>query len=122
MATPESENNAASSSRTDSIWQRTVEGRWLTMRIFMRYWLYFLIGIALVMIYISARYSQQHSMEEIRALTNRLEVVRTESFRVRGEYMSRIRESSMRHTLDSLGIPLSVQIQPPYHIPYNPQK
>ena len=110
------------SKRSDSLWSRTVQGRWLTGAFFVRYWLSIMMFIGMVLIYITTRYSYQRSMEEIRTLTNRLEVVRTESFRVRGEYMSRIRESSMRQTLDSLGVPLSVQLQPPYHLKYNADK
>ena len=73
----------------------------------------------MVLVYITNRYSCQRSMEQIRTLRSRLEVVETESFRIRGIYMSRIRESAMRERLDSLGIPLAVQNQPPYHLPSN---
>ena len=103
----------------DTILRRLVQGRLVTGHFFMRYWLQIFVVIAMVLIYITNRYSCQRSMEQIRTLTSRLEVVETESFRIRGIYMSRIRESAMRARLDSLGIPLSVQIQPPYHISSN---
>lgn len=100
----------------DNILRRLVQGRLLTGHFFMRYWLQIFVIIAMVLVYITNRYSCQRSMEQIKTLTSRLEVVETESFRIRGIYMSRIRESAMRARLDSLGIPLSVQIRPPYHI------
>lgn len=100
----------------DTVLRRLVQGRLVTGHFFMRYWLQIFVLIAMVLVYITNRYSCQRAMEQIRTLTSRLEVVETESFRVRGIYMSRIRESAMRERLDSLGIPLAVQIQPPYHI------
>ena len=100
----------------DTMLRRLVQGRLVNGQFFMRYWLQIFAVLVMVLAYITNRYSCQHSMEQIRALTSRLQVVETESFRVRGIYMSRIRESAMRQRLDSLGIPLSVQTQPPYHI------
>lgn len=112
-------NNETNQKERDTVIRRLVQGRLLTGDFFMRYWIQ--IGLLLVMVlaYITTRYSCQASMEQIRTLTSRLEVVETESFRVRGIYMSRIRESAMRARLDSLGMPLSVQIQPPYHLSTN---
>lgn len=100
--------------QSDNLWRKLVEGRLITGAFFLRHWLTIAMIIGMVLVYITTRYSCQHSMERIRTLTARLEVVETESLRVKGEYMSRIRESSMRERLDSLGIPLSVQMQPPY--------
>jgi hypothetical protein len=95
---------------------RAIHGQLLTATFFTRYWLQIVVILAMVLIYITNRYSCQRDMEEIRSLNRRLCVVQTESYRVRGEYMSRIRESSMRATLDSMGIDLNVQTQPPYHL------
>lgn len=103
----------------DTMLRRLVQGRLVNGQFFMRYWLQIFAVLVMVLAYITNRYSCQHSMEQIRTLTSRLQVVETESFRVRGIYMSRIRESAMRQRLDSLGIPLSVQTQPPYHIHVN---
>ncbi|MDE6145573.1 MAG: hypothetical protein K2O38_03450 [Muribaculaceae bacterium] len=103
----------------DTVLRRLVQGRLVTGHFFMRYWLQIFVLIAMILVYITNRYSCQRAMEQIRVLTSRLEVVETESFRVRGLYMSRIRESAMRTRLDSLGIPLAVQIQPPYHLSAN---
>ncbi len=101
----------------DTIFRRMVQGRLISGQFFINHWLQIFTIIAMVLVYITNRYSCQRSMEQIRTLRARLEVVETESFRIRGIYMSRIRESAMRERLDSLGIPLSVQTQPPYHLP-----
>lgn len=100
----------------DSLWSRLVEGRLVSGDFFTRYWLQIFVIVAMVLVYITNRYSCQRSMEEIRNLNNRLDVVQTESYRVRGAYMGRIRESSMRQMLDTLGMELAVQNRPPYHI------
>lgn len=103
----------------DTVFRRLVQGRIVDGHFFVNHWIQIFTIIAMVLVYITNRYSCQRSMEQIRTLRSRLEVVETESFRIRGIYMSRIRESAMRERLDSLGIPLSVQNQPPYHLPFD---
>ncbi len=110
-------DNLSTQSGRDSLWSRLVEGRLVSGAFFARYWLQIFVIISMVLIYITNRYSCQRSMEQIRTLNNRLDIVQTESYRVRGEYMGRIRESSMRDMLDTLGLDLDVQTQPPYHVP-----
>lgn len=107
--------------QSDSWLSKIIEGRMVTGDFFARHWMQIFVIIAMVLVYITNRYSCQRSMEQIRLLNNRLDVVQTESYRVRGEYMGRIRESEMRRNLDSLGLNLSVQNRPPYHIPSNAQ-
>lgn len=96
--------------------RKTVEGSWLTGAFFARYWLNIMIVVALMLIYMTNRYSCQRSMEEIKTLQNRLDVVKSESYRVRGEYMSRTKESNMQRYVNEAGLDLSVQTQPPYHV------
>ena len=55
-------------------------------------------------------------METIRSLQKELEVAKTERVRAKSIYMSRIRESSMQHMVDSLGLGLTIQEQPPYRL------
>lgn len=100
----------------DTIFHRLIQGRLVTGTFFARHWLKIFIVLTMILVYITNRYSCQRDMEEIRRLNNRLVIVQTESYRVRGEYMGRIRESEMRAMLDSLGLNLAVQSQPPYHL------
>jgi len=102
--------------QADTWFMRLIEGRLVSGAFFARHWLQVFVILAMVLVYITNRYSCQRSMEEIRRLNNRLDIVQTESYRVRGEYMGRIRESQMRRTLDSLGLNLAVQSRPPYHV------
>lgn len=112
--TANSDNNGRR--QADAWYMRLIEGRLVSGAFFARHWLQVFVILAMVLVYITNRYSCQRSMEEIRRLNNRLDIVQTESYRVRGEYMGRIRESQMRRTLDSLGLNLSVQSRPPYHV------
>lgn len=100
----------------DSLLSRLLQGRLVSGAFFARYWLQIFLVMAMVLVYITNRYSCQRSMEQINRLNNRLEVVRTESIRIRGEYMGRIRESSMQRSVQEAGLDLAVQPQPPYRI------
>lgn len=101
---------------SDSLLSRMVQGRLVSGRFFARHWLKIFLVLVMILVYITNRYSSQRAMEEIRVLNNRLAVVQSESFRVRGEYMSRIRESALRRQIEESGLDLAVQNQPPYHI------
>lgn len=93
-----------------------IAGSIVSGRFFVKHWLQLFICLALMLIYMTNRFSCAHSMEQISRLKTRLEVVETRAVRTRGIYMSRIRESAMRQRLDSMGIPLTVQNQPPYRL------
>ncbi|MCM1310082.1 MAG: FtsL-like putative cell division protein [Bacteroides sp.] len=99
-----------------SIFAPVIEGTLVSGKFFTRYWLQIFVILAMLLIYITNRYSCQRSMEEIRRLNDRLAIVQSESYRVRGIYMSRIRESEMREMLDTLHLGLSVQTQPPFRV------
>ncbi len=95
-----------------------IYGRALSADFFARHWLKVLLFVVMVLVYITNKYQCLTKMEEIRSLEQRLEVVETERVRVRGEYMSRVRESSMRNLVDSLHLNLKVQEQPPFKLSY----
>lgn len=109
-------SHPSSGEARDSLLLRALHGRLLTADTFARYWLHILLVIFMVLVYINNKYSCQTSMEEIRRLSHRLEVVETERVRVRGEYMSRVRESSMQELVDTMHLGLRVQTQPPFHL------
>lgn len=96
-----------------------IYGRILSADFFAHNWVYVLLGVAMILIYITNKYQCLTKMEEIRALEQKLEIVETERVRVRGEYMSRVRESSMAHLVDSLRLNLKVQEQPPFKLSYD---
>ena len=55
-------------------------------------------------------------MEEVRRLDHELEIVKAERVRVKSDYMSRVRESSMQELVDTFHLGLSVAENPPYII------
>ncbi len=104
--------------RARKLVSRTVYGRLLSLEFFKRHWLAVFMCVLLVMIYISNKYSFQTRMETVNSLRNELGVIRTEFIRERSTYMSAIRESAMRDRLDSIGLDLTYQVQPPFQLSY----
>ncbi len=100
----------------DTFVQRALHGRILSIDFFRRNWLVVLAAVVMLMVYISNRYTCQTQMETIRVLERDLEVAKTERIRAKSAYMSRIRESSMQETIDSLGLGLRVQDRPPFRV------
>ena len=100
----------------DTFMLRALHGRVLSIDFFRRNWLFVLAAVIMLMVYITNRYKCQTQMETIRSLERELEVAKTERIREKSVYMSRIRESSMQHMVDSLGLGITVQDQPPYRI------
>ncbi len=104
--------------RARKLVSRTVYGRLLSLEFFKRHWLAVFMCVLLVMIYISNKYSFQTRMETVNSLRNELGVIRTEFIRERSTYISAIRESAMRDRLDSIGLDLTYQVQPPFQLSY----
>lgn len=77
------------------------------------------LAIGMVMLYISFKYECKTHQETIVRLENELERVKSESIRLQSEYKSRTRESGMIHMIDSLGLRLTVQEQPPFLLKYD---
>ncbi len=75
-----------------------------------------ILGVFMILAYISSKYSCQTKMEEVNRLTKQYEIVSAELVRYRSRYMGQIRESSMQAMVDSLKLNLKVQENPPYRI------
>ncbi len=73
--------------------------------------------VLVAIIYITTKYTCQTNMEKIAELERKLEIVNNEKARERSKFMGRIRETSMQQMVDSLGLNLNVQTQPPFKIP-----
>lgn len=73
--------------------------------------------VLVAIIYITTKYTCQTNMEKIAELERKLEIVNNEKSRERSKFMGRIRETSMQQLVDSLGLNLNVQTQPPFKIP-----
>lgn len=112
----ESQQQSYLRGKADSFMLNALHGRILSMDFFRRHWLAVLGVVAMLMIYITNRYTCQTQMETIQRLERELEVAKTERVREKSAYMSRIRESKMQHKIDSLRLGLTVQDQPPYRL------
>lgn len=99
-----------------NIFGKILYGQVISSDFFARNWLAIFAAITVIMIFITNKYNCQTKMEEINRLNTELEIVKTERIRVRSAYMSRTRESSMQHLVDSLGLDLHVQNRPPYKL------
>lgn len=112
------DSNTKQKKNKDSFLLQALHGRLISTDFFAKHWLKVLIAIVMILIYITNKYQCLTKMETIRSLEQELEIVETERVRVRGEYMSLIRESSMQHLVDSLHLGLQVQERPPFKISY----
>jgi hypothetical protein len=110
----ETTNMPNRAARQETLTQKLLHGRMLSLDFFKRHWLVVLGIVVMLMIYITSRYECQTKMERIKALETELEVAKTERVRAKSAYMSRIRESSIQEMVDSLRLGLTVQEQPPY--------
>lgn len=95
---------------------RMFRGQVISSDFFARHWLPILIFIIVMMVYITTKFTYRTNIEKIEALQKQLEIVQNESSRERSSFMSRIRETSMQQLVDSLGLDLRVQPQPPFTI------
>lgn len=100
----------------DTFLLRTLHGRIISIDFFRRNWWVVLGVVVMLMVYITNRYTCQTQMERIRTLERELEVAKTERVRAKSAYMSKIRESSIQEMVDSLGLGITVQEQPPYRL------
>jgi hypothetical protein len=101
--------------------ERALHGELLTLDLFLKHWIRIFLFVAMIIIFISSKYECQTCMEDIKTLKRDLEIIETECVRVKGEYMSRVRESYMAHLVDSMRLNLKVQEQPPFKLTYEEQ-
>lgn len=102
--------------KSSSILTNVIHGKVLSSDIFTRHWLFITTLMGVIVLYITDKYENQTSMEEIRRLNTELEIAKTECVRERSEFMSRTRESSMQALVDSLKLGLHVQNRPPFKL------
>lgn len=93
-------------------------GEWISSVFFSRYKFTIVVIVGLLMLYITFKYECQTNMERINKLEKELSVIKSESVRERSTFRSRTRESMMQHRIDSLGLNLTVQTQPPFILSY----
>lgn len=99
--------------------RRLLYGQVVSSDLFARNWLALLLGVFMILAYISGKYSCQTKMEQVSQLTTKLNTTKAEVISCKSRYMGRIRESSMQQMVDSLHLDLKVQKNPPYRLLYD---
>lgn len=107
---------ASSNERSGSIMRRLLYGQVVSSDFFARNWLALILGVFMILAYISGKYSCQTKIEKVDRLTNEYRIINAELVRCRSRYMGRIRESAMQEMVDSLNLGLRVQENPPFRI------
>lgn len=94
-------------------------GQGISSKFFLRN--FFAVGLLVIFSvgFIALRFDCVTSMERITRLNKEIADMRTFKQRERSRYMTLTRESSMKHTVDSLGLGLSVPEQFPKTIHYD---
>lgn len=110
------QNTSRSEERSGSVMRRLLFGQVVSSDLFARNWLALILGVFMLLAYISGKYSCQTKMEQVTKLTKEYEIVNAELVRCRSRYMSQIRESSMQEMVDSLNLNLRVRENPPYRL------
>lgn len=96
-----------------------VYGDRISAALFLNHKFTVLLAIGMVMIYIAFKYECKTHQENIVKLEKELQRVQSEGIRLQSEYKSRTRESGMIHMIDSIGLKLTVQEQPPFLLNYD---
>lgn len=110
------QNAGGTDERCGSVMRRLLFGQIVSSDLFARNWLALILGVFMILAYISGKYSCQTKMEEVTRLSKEYAIVNAELIRCRSRYMSRIRESSMQAMVDSLNLNLHVSENPPYRL------
>lgn len=111
-------NKSQKKKQLHGVFWRAVHGQLLTTEFFSRHWLKILVGVVMVLVYISNKYQCQTRMVTIDKLKRELEIVKNQCITERSLYMGRTRESAMQELIDTLHLNLRKQEQPPFKISY----
>lgn len=78
-------------------------------------WLLMVFVVAMLAL-MGLRYKTKTRMEEIKKLTNELQLAESSKLQEKAAYMSLIRESEMKRLVEEKGLGLEFQEQPPYEL------
>ena len=91
-------------------------GRSLSVEFFRKNaWLLMIIVISMISL-MGLRYKTKTKMEEIKRLTNELQLAESSKLQEKAAYMSLIREIEMRRLVEENHLGLQFQEQPPYEL------
>ncbi len=78
-------------------------------------WLLMIVVVSMISL-MGLRYKTKTKMEEIKRLTNELQLAESSKLQEKAAYMSLIREVEMRRLVEENGLGLQFQEQPPYEL------
>lgn len=112
-STPKKEKNK----RPTPTWVSDVRyGRSLSVEFFKRNaWLLMVFLVAMLSL-MGLRYKTKTKMEEIKRLSNELQLAESSKLQEKAAYMSLIRETEMKRLVDENGLGLDFQEQPPFEL------
>lgn len=93
-----------------------VFGRIISHDLLVRHWKKIAVGLLLIMVYISNRYTCQQRLAEINSLERQLTDLRYESMTISSELMGSSRQSQVKELVESKGIDLEESKQPPFQL------
>lgn len=110
-------NNKQKSRRPTPTWISDVRyGRSLSVEFFRRNaWLLMIVVVAMLSL-MGLRYKTKTRMEEIKRLSNELQLAESSKLQEKAAYMSLIRETEMKKLVEEKGLGLQFQEQPPFEL------
>lgn len=111
------DNNKTKQKRTTPAWVSDVRyGQSLSVEFFKRNaWLLMVFVVAMLSL-MGLRYKTKTRMEEIKKLTNELQIAESSKLQEKAAYMSLIRETEMKRLVEEKGLGLEFQEQPPFEL------
>ena len=91
-------------------------GRSLSVDFFRRNAWLLMVFIVSILSLMGLRYKTKTKMEEIKKLTNELQLAESSKLQEKAAYMSLIRETEMRRLVEEKGLGLEFQEYPPYEL------
>lgn len=105
------------SGNNNGLLKRWIQGRsFLTLDFFRRNIFYIFGFTAFVMMHISKKYEYQECLQEVINLQSELNDVKTDCVNASAQFNSKIRESEMKHLIDTCHIDLLTPDQPPFKL------
>lgn len=99
-----------------NIFKGIFRGEWFTLSTYKNHVVEVVVAVALIMIFITFKFSVQMKLREIIELRKELTNVRANMINVSSEYNSRTREMEMIQLADTMNLRLKVAEQPPYDL------
>lgn len=111
------DNNKTKQKRATPSWVSDVRyGQSLSVEFFKRNAWSLMVFVVAMLSLMGLRYKTKTRMEEIKKLTNELQIAESSKLQEKAAYMSLIRETEMKRLVEEKGLGLEFQEQPPFEL------